>query len=417
MARNALEAVFGSLGAGLRGYGQDRERRSEEEQTRLDREERARRQAMADEVQVADLLSRGFGGPREVQAQGRERAQTALQMALQGVTAGRGGMAPSMPTPTQVQQIAAQQARPERPTVNIAGRQLSLLETALERAQRERAEGSETNAAKRQQEMAALVARQKFEAEEAVKERQAEAERARLNRESAEKIAGIRSAGTRGGGRGAEALRGTLPTVTRAVEQLSQLSDDDIRALSPARVQNAMDAPSVMSRAIDKGPLEYGLARVMGSGMMSTARDREQRYALHARAVADAVARASEVGVLTNEDVNRYQRQVTLIGGESEEMKRFKVEALLSWAQWLAGATQRLNTGDSIDSIRGDAASFADSLSERMRAVEEREGGENSTPSRPMSAEEWTRQNPYDPSRETPDQYRARARAAVGGGR
>lgn len=154
MARNTLEAVFGALGAGIRGYGRDTARRFGEEQARLDRERQMERDRLADEVTVAGLLERGFGGEREVQAQGSQRARTALQMALQGATAGRGGMVPSMPMPTQVQQMAAQQARPEREAVNIAGRSLSLLETPLERAQRQRAEGMEETSIARQQELA-----------------------------------------------------------------------------------------------------------------------------------------------------------------------------------------------------------------------------------------------------------------------
>lgn len=154
MARNTLEAVFGALGAGLTGYGRDVARRREEEQARLDRERQAERDRLADEVTVAGLLERGFGGEQEQRAQGQQRSRTALQMALQGATAGRGGMAPSMPMPTQVQQLAAQQARPQRTPVNVAGRQLSLLETALERAQRQRAEGMEEASLARQQELA-----------------------------------------------------------------------------------------------------------------------------------------------------------------------------------------------------------------------------------------------------------------------
>lgn len=154
MARNTLEAVFGALGAGLTGYGRDVARRREEEQVRLDRERQAERDRLADEVTVAGLLERGFGGEQEQRAQGQQRSRTALQMALQGATAGRGGMAPSMPMPTQVQQLAAQQARPQRTPVNVAGRQLSLLETALERAQRQRAEEMEEASLARDRRMA-----------------------------------------------------------------------------------------------------------------------------------------------------------------------------------------------------------------------------------------------------------------------
>lgn len=302
MARNALEAVFGSLGAGLRGFGRDEARRYAEEQDRLDRERQSSRDRLADEVQVADLLSRGFGGPQEVQAQGRERAQTALQMALQGATAVRGGVAPSMPLPTQVQQIAAQQARPERTPVNIAGRQLSLLETPLERAQRERAQGMEQAGVERAQQLADVEAERAFRSDEAEKQR-----------ESAEKIAGIRGQGTmRPPQRPTEAQEKSYLFATRMnaanpiIEQYGPTARLD-------RISAALAADNVVTRALANRALS----------------PEEQQLVVAIRQFAEPILRKNTGAAFNREEIAWIEQQVIPVSGDTPEAQEYKRQSRL----------------------------------------------------------------------------------------
>lgn len=380
MARSTLEAVFGALGAGLQGYGRDRNVRFEQEQARLDRERQMQRDRLADELSVAGLLERGFGGQQEVRQQGAQRANTALQMALQGATAGLGGVAPTMPTPTQVQQIAAQQARPQREVVNVAGRQLSLLETALEKAQRERAQRLEEAGVARAQQVA--DAEREFEQAKAL-----EGIRGRNALAAARVRAASEQTPTTGQGE-----RGVLPTVTGAIADLKTLRSEDIRNLRAGNVQTVQETPQLVAQA--RGPLEYAGARGIQFLGNVQATEAEQRYALQARAVSDAVARANERGVLSNQDNDRYIRQVSLISGDKPAIKELKVQNLISWAEWLSNANQMLASGATQEQVKASATAHANSLeSANLRT--------------------WAASNPQGRS-ETDEQYIARFRREMG---
>lgn len=299
MARNTLEAVFGALGAGLTGYRQAQTRRFEEEQARLDRERQMERDRLADEVTVAGLLERGFGGEREVQAQGSQRARTALQMALQGATAGRGGMVPSMPMPTQVQQMAAQQARPEREAVNIAGRSLSLLETPLERAQRQRAEGMEETSIARQQELSDIASERAFRAEEA-----------RKAREGAASIANIR----------ADAVgTGRAPQRPTEAQEKSYLFARRMQAANPIieqfgptarldRISAALAADNVVTQALANRALS----------------PEEQQLVVAIRQFAEPILRKNTGAAFNREEIAWVEQQVIPVSGDSPEAQEFK---------------------------------------------------------------------------------------------
>jgi hypothetical protein len=187
--------------------------------------------------------------------------------------------------------------------------------------------------------------------------------------------------------------RGTLPTVVNAISDLRALTPADIRGLRSGTVQTVQEMPTRVAES--RGLLEYGLARgVQGFSNMS-ATDAEQKYALQARAVSDAVARANERGVLSNQDNDRYIRQVSLQGGDNPAVKTLKVNNLISWAEWLTGANQMLANGATPEQVRASATATADQI----------------------DLSDWTERNPFDDTKETPDQYRARARAAIQRGR
>lgn len=301
MARNTLEAVFGALGAGLTGYGRSQARRFEEEQTRLDRERQAERDRLADELAVAGLLERGFGGEREQRAQGQQRAQTALQMALQGATAGRGGIAPSMPMPTQVQQMAAQQARPQREAVNIAGRNLSLLETAFERAQRERAEGMEEAALERQIRRTEQEAERAFRAEESEKARQSAADIVRIREGGVPRTSPIRPP-TEGQERNA-VYWGLMSNATRELEALR-----DNPEIRPFMITAYLNTPGAT----------FGRAAL---------NDAEQQFIRAAQDFTAGVLRKETGAAATKPEVAQTLERYIEMGGDEPGSRNAKMEA------------------------------------------------------------------------------------------
>lgn len=124
-----------------------------------------------------------------------------------------------------------------------------------------------------------------------------------------------------------ESLKNVLPTISKANKTLNSWTDKELNQLSPEGVNAAMVAN--MSSTTPEG---IAKAWLLNKTLVSPL-DRE--YAQYARATADAVARASEVGVLTNQDVARYQNQVAFVAGDDPETKRRKFDALKSWGSWL----------------------------------------------------------------------------------
>jgi hypothetical protein len=131
-----------------------------------------------------------------------------------------------------------------------------------------------------------------------------------------------------------------LPTLTSNLKRLRAMSDKDVTSLSPFSVYNAVQAPLLMSKS-------DGVGYVMG-GFANWASDEKAReYATIVRAATDAVARASEVGVLTNQDIARYQGQVTPLPGDTPKDQRRKHRNLVMWTEWLANNKQAIESGDS----------------------------------------------------------------------
>ena len=124
-----------------------------------------------------------------------------------------------------------------------------------------------------------------------------------------------------------EGLSNVLPTISKANKTLGSWTDKELNQLSPEGVNAAMVAN--MSSTTPQG---IATSWLLNKTLVSSL-DRE--YAQYARATADAVARASEVGVLTNQDVARYQNQVAFVAGDDPATKRRKFDALKSWGLWL----------------------------------------------------------------------------------
>lgn len=151
----------------------------------------------------------------------------------------------------------------------------------------------------------------------------------------------------------AESLQNVLPTISSANKKLNSWTDKELNQLSAEGVNAAMVAN--MSSTTPSGIItSWMLNKTLVSPL-----DRE--YAQYARATADAVARASEVGVLTNQDIARYQNQVTFVAGDDPETKRRKFEALKTWGSWLENNKKSLVDGNrrSIAMIPGETPTEA----------------------------------------------------------
>ena len=133
-----------------------------------------------------------------------------------------------------------------------------------------------------------------------------------------------------------EGLTAMLPTITAAAKDIGSWGEKEIKQLSPTAIA-----------ALNQASLQGGLSGVFLSTMASQMTSPlDRRYLQYAASVADAVARASEVGVLTNQDINRFRNQVLFIGGEELGDKRFKVNNLKSWANWLSTNKGTLVSGE-----------------------------------------------------------------------
>jgi hypothetical protein len=132
--------------------------------------------------------------------------------------------------------------------------------------------------------------------------------------------------------------RGPLPTVLSTSERLKGMSEKEVLALRPSGVAAATQAPLTLAES--RGGFSGLLSFPVAAGMNIYARPEEQEYAQMVRAVTDAVARASEKGVLTDRDIGRFQAQTAFLPGEGNKMMLQKFSNLKAWADWLANVEQ-----------------------------------------------------------------------------
>lgn len=134
-----------------------------------------------------------------------------------------------------------------------------------------------------------------------------------------------------------KAANDVLPTVIAASNAVNKWGENEIKRLNPFKIaaQNAATLEGGLSGALKSKALsKFGIT------------DLDKQYLQYASSVADAVARASEVGVLTNQDINRFRSQVSFDGGENEAQIRFKLNNLKSWASWLANSKKNIDAAD-----------------------------------------------------------------------
>jgi hypothetical protein len=175
-----------------------------------------------------------------------------------------------------------------------------------------------------------------------------------------------------------KAANDVLPTVIKASEAVNKWGEKEIKSLDPFLIATQSAATleggtwgAVKSKALSK----LGIT------------DLDREYLQYSSAVADAVARASEVGVLTNQDINRFRSQVSFDGGENEAQIRFKLNNLKSWASWLANSKKNIDAADGdINTPSSNYSSVAKIPGETDKEYESRTGksatGANANPYR-----------------------------------
>lgn len=148
------------------------------------------------------------------------------------------------------------------------------------------------------------------------------------------------------GARG-RAIAEVLPTITATVGKLRAFTDKDIDKLSATGVNLA----GVANKTSDTymGVAAAGLSNTL----LTSSPDRQ--YAQMVRAIGDAVARANEVGILTNQDITRYESQVSFVSGDDAAMKRQKVKNAISWAEWLMRNKGNITAGGKPDKMPGES--------------------------------------------------------------
>jgi hypothetical protein len=358
----ALRAALGGVGGYYEGVSAEREAKRLEEQQRQALE----RQRELDRI---GMLDKGYMTPEEAGAE-RQAGGAALSRALasaSGMLAGRGapafGQGIGAGDGTAIVRGMGQVGPQQRATL---GGQTFVRESPVAAAMRtqELAAGRERMGEERKQAQARTEKQQQFEADKralvaagetperaeaalrmdakygdlfmspaqkadaALRARQvALAERqATTTGDSAKKAAAL------------AAFQSTLPSLNTANERLQQMTPNYIKSLSGLKVMAAAKAPLLANKD--------DIFSFIGASLTNMASDPKAReYASFVRSVTDAVARASEVGVLTNQDIARYQGQILFMAGDSPEDRMRKFTTLKQWSSWLANKGTEIASG------------------------------------------------------------------------
>ena len=340
----ALRAALGGVAGGLEGLGAMRE----EERVRKEAEAAKQRQAAMDRVA---LLNQGFMTDEETAAE-RQRTGSALSRTLSSVTSmmrpgGLGaGMAlqegdlrrvaaaPGMEGPQQTVTLGGVSYRREPPFAKAAREAEQDLARTRIAAEAERARQRQEQEVQER----ALVAMglSKDQAKTAVsmgakygdvvetpgdKQRRLLADREynlNLRRVQLAEREAQKDDGQQQG----------PATFGDAANYFSNLTQDAVKKLSTIGIYSARTAQTISG--VTGGALDVaGTA----SGKITPA---EREYLDYAGSVADAWARKSEVGTLTENDINRYRNMVLFQAGDTEADKWRRVQRAQKWSAALA---------------------------------------------------------------------------------
>jgi hypothetical protein len=440
MARmmNALQLALGSVGSGIQGYAQARAAREEQERLAAAFERQQQQDEEGRQVRLGELMSQGWEPMADVRRKQQDAVGAAGSLIGSALNAASGNAALPMPSESAQASLAGGYAgaRPSR-TINFGGRELTLRETQPERQER-LSSAAQVSAAKEKQEqrrikdqdekeLASLyqsaysdksgkpmpynqalasvkqgknpiesgftpklmseqearaiaisegnleVARQGAELSEkrfGLEERKFTFDKTKESKTKVEKDAKLAAA--------KKAANDVLPTVIDASNAVNKWGEAEVKSLDPFRIA-----------AQNSAVLEGGLWGAIKSKVLSKTgiTDLDKQYLQYSSAVADAVARASEVGVLTNQDINRFRSQVSFDGGENEAQIRFKLKNLKSWASWLANSKKNIDAADGdINTPSSNYGSVARIPTETDKEYESRTGkssaGANANPYR-----------------------------------
>lgn len=366
---NALQLALGAVEGAASGYGakQARERQRQMQDLELERQKQLDAQTLA--MQLAGLQAQGWSAPEDLTAQRGEARGAIGSLVGSALQAASGGVPMGGPSAAGMRALQGGFATMPEPTrrITLGGKELALRETADERQERlaqTQALQQRTQQAEAQRLQNILVGRVKKEgldseaamqlaqqspsafsalATRANQKQQAQFERERIG--IAREQLGIQR-----GAAGATAARQAagqggvvLPSITEAINNFKSITPEQLRKINAAGVEGAGYAQQAGGGV--------GLGVSFAGGLVGAMKDEEKRYAQQAGSIADAVARASEVGVLTNFDINRFRSQILFSAFDSEKLKQEKLARAVAWGEWLTSNKKAIEAGQ-LDKVK-----------------------------------------------------------------
>ncbi len=381
--RNALQTILGAIGGGLEGQAAQRAYEDEQRRMERDRLDRLAREAAASERQTAldqvALLEQGYVEQGE-RAQNVRRASPALTDALQNAGAAMTGQAPRKAVDMNAIMGAAGQYGAPVSSVNVGGKTFERTQTPQQERQmvaaqddaRQRAQRMEaaTEAARLRSEelnanvqtikaglggkvndaQAMMIARGLAKKEDFITPDMSPAEKARFSLEWArlgldrDKFNFEKNQPQPGtGGQAGTAAQDTFPGVTEAVTFFKSLTPEQIKNIRSTGANAASVAQATSGTW-------SGLLGGMVANPLTT--PEERAYAESSRAVANAVARLREKGVLSNQDITRFESQISGVAGQSPQDMQRKIARATAWAEWLASPESSVPASQRTPSMR-----------------------------------------------------------------
>ena len=355
----ALQAALSGIGGGFAGYAKDTEtRKADAERERLQREserlqrEREEERTYGREMGLAGLLQQGFTTPEQLATRRAAAGPDVANYVSQSVRSMMPGSTAAPPDPTLMQRVldtAGGDFR-EGQRLTIGGRELVLPESTPQRQDRlaALARGEARNAAQ-------VAAQQRAE------DKQFQLQRDELQRKADRELKLIGVSQTGGSGTGSQRRSGEVSKTQLATQLPSVIEASGSLNAKNANGQYTFDEkfkklrPAVMDLIAQTGKTEGALFGIptgpiarMGIAKIFKPTEEELKYVQMANAIADAIARATDVGVLSDFDINRFRTQVTptALDINNEESSQFKLNILRGWATWLANNKKTLEEAD-----------------------------------------------------------------------
>lgn len=313
MARNTLEAVFGALGAGLTGFGRERQQRQEDEQ---------RRRREADLMRV-QMLNMGF----DPEAEATRRSQGLAQA---GRIAQAAPATPFMPATSALGQALSQASQdlPRGRSITVGGERfvqpLSRMPETLAQRQAEQAEARDIRAEER--------AARTLERQEEVRRKNRAPERDQLVYDPTRGAIVNVTTGRVVVPEGLPA-RPTTSSTTAATPRAPTIPTQDVdflRQFAPSReVVNGRERFTRPATPLNS----IGVQLATRDATNPAAGANEQRYLAIASAIAADKAQRTFTGVLSNQDIKLFRDQVVIRPGDNIATQADKFRRLLEWAE------------------------------------------------------------------------------------